>query len=123
MSEHKLPPARHEASDVPPSFIVAGLASTLVLLLLCTMLAFWLFPNAAIDRRLTLPLPEFPPPRLQVDTRADMDAFLQKETEQLNSSGWIDRAHGIAHIPIGEAMRRIAAQGIPDWPAATQTDR
>jgi hypothetical protein len=52
-----------------------------------------------------------------------MDAFLQKETEQLNSSGWIDRAHGIAHIPIGEAMRRIAAQGIPDWPAATQTDR
>jgi hypothetical protein len=123
MPEHKLPPARHEASDVAPSFVIAGLASTLALLLLCMMLAFWLFPNAGIDRRLAFPLPEFPQPRLQVNTRADMDAFLQKEAEQLNSSGWIDRAHGIAHIPIDEAMQRIAEQVIPDWPAPAPTDK
>lgn len=123
MPSHQLPPARHEASDVAPSFIIAALASAFVLLILCAMLALWLFPNSSVDRRLTLPLPVFPSPRLQVDPRTDMQAFLQQETKLLNSSGWVDQAHGISHIPIDEAMRRIAAQGIPDWPAQTGTQK
>ena len=37
-----------------------------------------------------------------------------------NGTGWIDKAHGIAHIPIADAMRLVAQEGIPGWPAPTE---
>jgi hypothetical protein len=39
----------------------------------------------------------------------------------LNSAGWVDKPHGIAHIPIEDAMREVAAQGIAGWPAKQPT--
>ena len=36
-----------------------------------------------------------------------------------NGTGWIDKAHGIVHIPIADAMRQVAQEGIPGWPAPT----
>ena len=76
----------------------------------------WIFPGSAIDRRLPNPMPIYPSPRLQADPQADMQKFLSVELARLNSGGWDDQAKGIGHIPIDEAMRRIAATGIPDWP-------
>lgn len=33
---------------------------------------------------------------------------IAEERRQLQSYGWVDRRRGIAHIPIDEAMRRVA---------------
>jgi hypothetical protein len=45
-----------------------------------------------------------------------MRTFLAAELARLNSSGWDDKSKGLGHIPIDDAMRQIAASGIPDWP-------
>ena len=52
----------------------------------------------------------------QANPPADLRAFLAQEHARLDGTGWVDQAHGIAHIPIDDAMRRIAHDGIPDWP-------
>lgn len=57
-----------------------------------------------------------PGPRLEQDPRADLAAFRAAKDERLDSYGWVDRAHQIVHIPIDEAMKRIAQRGLPDWP-------
>ncbi len=80
------------------------------------MLVRWIYPGSAIDRRLPTAPPVFPSPRLQADPQADMQHFLATELARLNSGGWDDQANGVGHIPIDDAMRRIAASGIADWP-------
>jgi hypothetical protein len=45
-----------------------------------------------------------------------MAKFYAQEMSRLNSTGWVDKQRGIAHIPIADAMRLTAQQGIPDWP-------
>jgi hypothetical protein len=67
----------------------------------------------------TSPLPDYPAPKLQSDPTTDLRLFTAQELSRLNSTGWADKSHGIVHIPIDDAMRRIAAHGIPDWPAAS----
>lgn len=116
MPEPVLPPARYEQSDVTSRSALIAFPLILVGLLVSVLLVFWIFPGASIDRRLTEPLPIYPSPRLQADPGADMRRFRAAELARLNSSGWDDHAKGIGHIPIDDAMRRIAAAGIPDWP-------
>lgn len=112
------PPARYEPQDVVFRYLVLGLTGTILAVLLSLLLVIWLYPTIEVDKRLTGSLPPYPQPRLQSDPAADMGHFLHLELARLNSSGWVDRAHGIAHIPIDDAMHRVARQGIPDWPAA-----
>lgn len=116
MPEPILPPARREQSDVTARAAAVAFPAMLLTLLAIIFLARWLFPGAAIDRRLGAQLPIYPSPRLQVDPAADMQHFLATELARLNSRGWDDRSKGQGHIPIDEAMQRIAASGIPDWP-------
>jgi hypothetical protein len=118
MAEHEtvLPPARYEHQDVVFRYMVIGFAGTFAAILLNLLLVMWLYPSIAVDKRLAGPLPAYPQPRLQSDPAADMRKFLHSELNRLNSAGWVDRGHGIAHIPIKDAMQRIAQQGIPDWP-------
>ena len=59
-----------------------------------------------------------PGPRLQLDPPRDLAAFRAHEETQLDSYGWVDRDQGIAHIPIAEAMKDLAARGIPGFPKA-----
>jgi hypothetical protein len=56
---------------------------------------------------------------LQANPAADLQRFTATELSRLNSVGWADKSRGIVHIPIDEAMDRVAAQGIPDWPASS----
>jgi hypothetical protein len=105
----------YERSDMTLSAIaVAALA--VVALLAMGPLALRLFytglPNDA-DRQ---PAIAPPPPRLQTDPAADLRQFRAEEDRRLNSYGWIDRERGIVHIPIAEAMKRAAAQGIDGFP-------
>ncbi|HEY3917252.1 MAG TPA: hypothetical protein VGL83_05645 [Stellaceae bacterium] len=59
-----------------------------------------------------------PGPELQLNPAADLLKFRAKADAQLDSYGWVDRAKGIAHIPIDQAMRDVAAGGIPGFPKA-----
>jgi hypothetical protein len=49
-----------------------------------------------------------------------MQAYREAAARHLTGYGWIDKDKGIVHIPIDEAMRRIAERGIPDWPKAAK---
>jgi hypothetical protein len=55
-------------------------------------------------------------PRLQIDPAADLAALRAAQQRILAGYGWVDRGRGVARIPIGQAMRDIAADGIADWP-------
>jgi hypothetical protein len=47
-------------------------------------------------------------------------ARVRKETaEKANSYGWIDKANGVARIPIERAKEMIAEKGLPSLPTAT----
>ena len=117
MSEPTLPRARRETSDVPMSFAplaFGGMALTVVGL---ALLALWLYPQAPSMNRMGTNLPVPPSPQLQSDPSLQMTQFSAQETQWLNSAGWVDEAHGISHIPIQDAMRRVARDGVKDWPA------
>jgi hypothetical protein len=114
--ERTISAARHERRDVSERFIYGAVATMLGLLLVCTAATLWLYPQSRLDRILKLPLPRFPAPALQVDPSADMQRFHREELLRLHSRGWVDQQAGVAHIPIEEAMRQTARDGIPGWP-------
>ncbi len=116
--ERAIPDARHEPTDIGEGFIWAAVAVCLGTLILCAGLVFALYPKSVLDVTLHLPLATYPSPRLQPSPPADMRAFYAEEMRRLNGTGWVDQAQGIVHIPIEEAMRKVAEDGIPGWPAA-----
>jgi hypothetical protein len=118
MSERALPPASHETRDVPLRVIAALFGLTGALLLLLTGLAWLMFPGEIKDRRFTEPFPVWPTPQLQTDPAADLRQFQAAELERLNSAGW---NAGTLHIPVDQAMRMVAAEGIPGWPSPVAT--
>lgn len=52
-------------------------------------------------------------PRLQVLPAQDLREIQAAEEARLHSYGWVDRATGIVHIPIQQAMERLLQQGLP----------
>jgi len=116
MSEKLLDPARHEPTDVGSRVIWAGSALLLASVFALALIVLWLYPGATTDRTLRLPLPQYPSPRLQPNPVADMARFYGEEMQWLSGTGWIDKANGIAHIPIADAMRIVAEENIPGWP-------
>lgn len=118
-----IPAAAHEQTDVTGRFILCAVGTVLGALLIITLGVLLAFPYARLDRTLHEPLPDYPSPRLQAAPQDEMRFFRESEMKQLTSTGWIDRAHGVAHIPIDEAMRQIAHEGIPGWPASRSTGR
>ena len=59
----------------------------------------------------------FPEPRLETNERTELNDFRLGEEQKLNSYGWVDQSAGVAHIPITEAMKLVAARGLPTTPA------
>ncbi|MEO8714178.1 MAG: hypothetical protein ABI369_04115 [Acetobacteraceae bacterium] len=112
-----IPTARREARDVSGLFITLAFLLVLSGLAIVGLLCWWIFPRAPHPDLVPYPIPSYPPPRLQAAPHEDMVRFYRREMERLNSVGWIDRSQGLAHIPIDQAMRMIAKQGIKDWPA------
>jgi hypothetical protein len=116
MPEPVLPPARYEPADARSRAALIAFPAILAGLLLSVLLVWWIYPGTTVDRRLPSQIPHYPSPRLQSDPAADMRKLREAELARLNSSGWDDQAKNLGHIPIDEALRRIAASGIPDWP-------
>jgi hypothetical protein len=62
--------------------------------------------------------PQLPPePRLQAVPRLDLRSLREGEDQVLNSYAWVDPNRGIARIPIAEAIKIVAAKGLPTKPS------
>jgi hypothetical protein len=121
-TERRVSVARHEPTDIGEAFIWGVAALVLGVLILCALLVLWLYPESRLDRTMHLPLPLYPAPRLQVNPASDLQRFYSEEMLRLDSKG-VDKPQGVGHIPIADAMREIAQEGIPEWPAAPQAPR
>lgn len=117
MLEKQLAPARHERSDVGPAFIWIGVPVLVITVLVLALLVLWLHPKALNDQSIGPVLPQIPIPQLQPNPPESMAKFYAEEMQQLNGIGWIDKTKGTVHIPIDTAMRKVAEEGIPGWPA------
>jgi hypothetical protein len=111
-----LPRPRREPSDVTIRFGLLWFGGIAIALGIVIGIAMVLFPATPAQQAITMPVPQFPVPTLQSSPRAEMAAFLRTELARLNGFGWIDHDRGIVHIPIADAMRKLAAEGIPGWP-------
>ena len=69
------------------------------------------FPRAVSDVNHGLTI-EPPQPRLQTNPPEDLAEFLTEEDKRLNGYYWVDKQKGIVHIPINEAMKKLARSGI-----------
>ncbi len=116
--EKVIPAAGHEVNDISGRFILGAVVVVLGTLLIIVFGVWLLFLWPHLDRTLPGPLPSYPQPQLQPSPREDMERFYASEMQQLNNTGWIDQAHGIVHIPIAAAMRKLARDGIPGWPTS-----
>jgi hypothetical protein len=59
---------------------------------------------------------EFPQPRLESNERTEINDFLLKEEQTLDSYGWVDQKNGVVRIPIERAMQLIAQRGLTTTP-------
>ncbi len=50
-------------------------------------------------------------PLLETEPQVDMEAYLARKRKALEGYAWVDRAHGIARIPLDMAMRAVE-QGV-----------
>lgn len=96
--------------------LLAGIGACLLVMLL---IAYLIFPHEVHDQRFAGPFPTYPAPILQPSPPTDMQRFYAEEMERLNSAGWVDKKAGTVHMPIDQAMRAVAAEGIPGWPAGS----
>jgi hypothetical protein len=92
-----------------------------ILMLLATscLVLIAAFPDALPDVDRTLRISP-PGPRLQTDPQAELQRFRDEEEKWLNTYGWIDKQKGIVHIPINEAMKKLARTGAPGFPERQQ---
>jgi len=128
-----MPPVlSHPTPDDRPTDVNAGgvfafgvalaLALVIALVMLSQMFAVLRIREIREGRTLQNPTAndlELPPtePHLQVNPREALRELRAREDSLLNSYGWIDQPAGIVHVPIEEAMKRIAQQGLPARPA------
>lgn len=107
-----------ETRDVWPGTLLAFVAG-LVVFLAVALVAL----NVIFDARPDWPQPgaaqtsNEASPALQRAPGEDFAAFRQKKEAELAAIGWVDKANGVARIPIQDAMRIVAEKGLPHWPA------
>jgi hypothetical protein len=56
---------------------------------------------------------EPPSPRLQTQPFKDVYQLKSQQQDVLTSYGWVDKANGVAHIPIARAMELTLQRGLP----------
>lgn len=108
----------HERSDVAPKWpILIGAGVLLMLPLTIALIALFVHTIWAPDPRpdaapaVATPARMTNAPKLQTHPQADLDRLQQQWDERLHSTGWVDRAGGIVHVPIEQAKQRLLAQG------------
>jgi hypothetical protein len=125
-AQTKGPAAGHgyEPSDISVKTIALILLAFAIVAGVSVGLVLWLHPlmerealrstgpTTAIE---TTQLPA-PPIELQAQPLIDIAALHQREDAVLDHYGWVDKAKGIAHIPIDEAMKQVVGQSLDTPP-------
>lgn len=125
MTDHGRPP--HEPGEFDSEIRVRAIFGALVGLGLLVALSFgamWTFSKVLRARSIArdnapLPVAEANQPRprpraaLQADPTADMAKFAKEEEAALTSYSWVDRASGVAQIPVERALEIVAERGLP----------
>jgi hypothetical protein len=113
---------RFEKADVEPRAIARfGIILLVVISVVAALLVPLLRHFAALEGRSDPPpaplarhpgrLP--PEPRLQTQPFADIEKMRAEEEPILTGYGWVDEKAGVVRIPVEEAMRVLAARGLP----------
>lgn len=132
MSSHKPEPVDinlleemgYERTDVnvgtlSKSAIVFFIASTLIML--AGLGSMWIMapqltfgpPKEKLQERVNKPGPEQPLIQSNATTLMDMREFMAQQKTAISGYHWTDRKKGFVSIPIDEAMKKVAAEGLP----------
>ena len=125
MTDHDRP--QHEPAEFDSEIHVRAVLGALVglaLLVAVSFAAMWTFSKVLKSRSIArdpqpLPVAEANQPRprpraaLQADPTADMARFAKEEEAALTSYAWVDRARGVAQIPVERALDIVAERGLP----------
>ncbi|HEY4192438.1 MAG TPA: hypothetical protein VGM46_07305 [Mesorhizobium sp.] len=109
-------PLHPETRDVSPrALVVFGIGlvvflalSAAALKLIFNTTPYWPLANVETNDSEVSPAPQLSP-------ATDLAAFRKQEDQELGKLAWVDRKAGIARVPIADAMKLIAVQGLPDW--------
>lgn len=112
------PKTDYEREDWPLGYVGLVYAGIFVFLVIAPVVLMWAYPNTLSDvsRRLVV---RPPAPELQVDPAQDLARFRAQEEKRLDTYYWVDKRQGLVHIPIKEAMKKLAKEGIDGFPKAT----
>jgi hypothetical protein len=111
------PGIAYEPSDWPLKPLIPISLGLLALLAISAFVLILAYPNTLSDVSRELRI-DPPGPRLQTDEQGNMRQFRADEEKRLNTYYWIDKPKGLVHVPIEQAMKRLVATGIPDFPKA-----
>jgi hypothetical protein len=114
----------YEPSDISVKAIALILLAFAIVSAVSIALVLWLHPlmqrkalrdagPATVVETTQLPAS---PIQLQPQPLLDIAGLHQREDETLDHYGWVDKANGIAHIPISEAMKRVVGQSLDTPP-------
>jgi hypothetical protein len=128
MTEHDKDAVDYERKDVDTESVLHIGAIVAVVTILSAVVVLFLF-NFMVEqaRKADSPNPPLarheqgrqpPEPRLQEKPFKDIAELRAEERQLLDGYGWVDEKAGVAHIPLGEAMKLVAEKGLPHWAAA-----
>lgn len=107
MGARTMPQPPGVATDI----VLLAVAGFLVFVALTMTGLFFYLRTAAPDALRQPSEHRFPEPALQKKPQDDLKRFELERRMELSDYGWVDRAKGIARIPIEEAMRIVTARG------------
>jgi len=113
------PGVAFEPSDWAPGPIALIYVGIVILVVISSLVLIAAYPNTLADVGRTVRI-EPPGPRLQTDPRGDLERFRAEEDKRFKTYYWVDKSQGIVHIPIEQAMRKLATTGIPGFPKGPQ---
>jgi hypothetical protein len=107
----------YEPEDWPLGPVGLIYLGIFIFLVIAPLVLMWAYPSAVSDvsRRLQR---QPPAPELQVDPAQDLANFRAEEDKRLNTYYWVDKQKGIVHIPIEQAIKKLAKTGIDGFPKA-----
>jgi hypothetical protein len=117
--------AKHDPHEANIPLIVTGFAILVVCVVLFMAASRWILFEfqlhpahpASPPTPLALIPRAAPPPRLLDDTPEHYEAVRRVDDAALNGYHWVDRTHGIVHIPIERAKDLLLQRGVPVRPA------
>jgi len=109
------PQTAYERKDWPIGVVGLIGLGTFLFLVVAPLVLWWAYPSALPDASRQL-LVTPPAPELQTNPPQDLANFRAEEDRKLDTYYWVDKQNGIVHIPIAEAMKKLAEEGIDGFP-------